>query len=221
MRIINVEQGSEAWESWRARPTASQFHRFITPARGQYSASATDYACEIVAKRLKVFTEPPPSFWMEWGADNEPNAVHSYERQTGAVAESVGFCLPDHTDAFGCSPDRLVGEDGLLECKCPKPETLIRLHAGGVVPDQYKPQLQGQLLVTGRAWVDFYAWHPELNPFLVRVEPDVEYQEKIAEALVQLLDEVLRIEKAVYREVHPIVAESMRKTEVNWRDDDE
>lgn len=216
MRIINCEQGSDEWVRWRARPTASNFSRVVTPARGDYSKTSTDYACEIVAKRLGVFTEPPPSFWMQWGTEHELNAVHAYERLMDTKTTKVGFCLPDHTDGFGCSPDRLVGDDGLLECKCPKPETLIRLHADGIVPDQYRPQLQGQLLVTGRAWVDFFAWHPELNPFCLRVEPDIDYQAKIADGLVKLLDEIQRIETKVRRQTHEIVCVPMVKSEPYW-----
>ena len=74
MRIIPVTeapQRSEAWERLRARPTASRFGKFTTHARGDYSASASAYAAEVVAKRLGVYVEPPPSFWMTWGVEHE------------------------------------------------------------------------------------------------------------------------------------------------------
>jgi hypothetical protein len=197
MRIVNCKQKTEEWDRWRARPTCSEFGSFITPAKGLYSAQATAYAAKIVAKRLGVYTEPPPSFWMEWGTEHEPHAKLAYTAETGNAVVEVGFILPDHTDAYGGSPDGLVGDDGLLECKCPSPETLIMYHAHGVLPDQYRPQVQGLLMISERQWCDFFAYHPDLPPFLIRVEPDYDYQKKIAESLLRLLEEIKRIEETL------------------------
>lgn len=208
MRIIDVIQGSEAWEGWRNRPTASEFGKFVTPARGDYSSQATAYAAKIVAKRLGVYTEPPPTFWMEWGIENEPNAKHAYTLQTGREIQDVGFILPNGTDAYGGSPDGLVGDDGGLEIKCPAPETLISYHATGEMPAQYRPQVQGLLFISGRAWWDFYVWHPELTAFLIRVEPDLEYHAKLAENLLLLLKEIERIEGLVRKMHHPVISPS-------------
>lgn len=195
MRIIDCRQQTEEWDRWRTgRPTASHFGDFVTPARGDYSAQATAYACRIIAQRLGVYVEPPPSFWMEWGVEHEPHAREEYERRTGREVTQVGFILPDDSDAYGGSPDGLVGEDGIIEIKCPAPETLIQYHAAGELPNQYKPQVQGLLMISGRAWCDFFAYHPDLPPFLLRVESDEKYQEKIAKALLKLLEEIERIE---------------------------
>jgi hypothetical protein len=216
MRIIECRQQSEEWDRWRNRPTASEFDSFITPARGDYSKQATGYAAKIVAKRLRVYTEPPPSFWMVWGNEQEPNARHAYTSATGREVVEVGFVLPDETDAFGGSPDGLVGDDGLIEIKCPAPETLIGYHAAGILPSQYKPQIQGLLLITGREWCDFFAFHPELTPFMLRIEADEKYQAKIANGLLSLLKEIERIESKVKRASHELVSIGMSKTEVNW-----
>jgi len=219
MRIINVRQQSEEWDRWRARPTASEFGKFCTPARGDYSSQAPAYAAKIVAKQLGVYTEAPPSYWMEWGIEHEPNAKHAYTLQTGREIQDVGFILPDNTDAYGGSPDGLVGDDGLIEIKCPAPETLISYHAEGVLPSQYKPQVQGLLFISGRAWCDFYAFHPELTPFLLRVEPDLKYQAKQAECLLLLLKEIQRIQEKVARMRHQLVSTSMRKDTVRFDDE--
>lgn len=219
MRIIDCEQQTEAWERWRNRPTASEFDKFVTPARGDYSAQATAYAAKIVAKRLGVYTEPPPSFWMEWGTEHEPNAKHAYELATGCQIRNVGFVLPDNTDAYGCSPDGLVGDDGVIEIKCPAPETLISYHASGELPVSYRPQVQGVLLVTGRKWCDFYAWHPELSPFCVRVEPDEAYQAKMAKALLTLLEEIARVESTVRRMRHELISIGASRSEMRFADE--
>jgi len=216
MRIIDCEQRTEEWERWRNRPTASQFYKFITPARGDYSKQATAYAAQVVAMRLGVYTEPPPSFWMEWGTEMEPNAKHAYAVQTGREIQDVGFILPDNTDAYGGSPDGLVGDDGLIEIKCPAPETLISYHAAGELPAQYRPQIQGLLLISGRAWCDFYVFHPELTPFLLRVEPDEKYQAKIADGLYKLLEEIERIESKVCKIRHKLAVEPMTQSNVRF-----
>lgn len=186
MRIIDCRQGSEEWDILRAtRPTASQFYRIITPKRGQLSTSHRDYACELVAKQLGLYTEPPPSYWMQWGLDHEAQARQSYATHVQRTVDEVGFVLPDDTDAYGGSPDGLIGDTGVLETKCPKPETLIRYHWDGELPVEYQPQVQGLLLITGCEYCDFFAWHPELQPFLVRVEPDEKYQDAMREVLVE------------------------------------
>lgn len=209
-------QGSEEWDRLRHRPTASEFSSFITPAKGDYSKQSTAYAAKIVAKRLGVYTEPPPSYWMEWGTEQEPNARHAYTLQTGSEVQEVGFIMPDDTDAFGASPDGLIGDDGILETKCPAPETLISYHAAGVLPIQYKPQLQGLLLISGRQWCDFYAFHPHLTPFLLRVERDEKYCAKMLYCLFKLRVEIATIEQRVKRVDHELVSVAGSHTEMRW-----
>lgn len=143
---------------------------------------------------------------MEWGTEHEPNAKHWYRKQHDVDVREVGFVLPDMTDAYGGSPDGLVGDDGLIEIKCPSPETLILYHANGEFPVDYRPQVQGLLMLTGRKWCDFVAWHPGLTPFVVRVEPDVKYHGAIVECLAKLLEEIGRIEAVVHRENHELVS---------------
>ena len=206
MRIIDVEQGSEAWQALRNRPTASNFDRIITAVRGDYAdRPARAYACEIVAKRLGVYTEPPPSYWMQWGTDNEPNAKHAYQIETGLEITPCGFALPDNTDAYGGSPDGLLGDDGMIEIKCPKPETIIQWHAMGGLPVDYRPQVQGLLMITGRQWCDFVGFHPGLSLYTYRVVPDFTYQTKIAGCLLKLLEDIQRIERLVRRQDHELV----------------
>jgi len=195
MRIIDCIPRSEEWHSWRNRPTASEFSSFITPARGDYAAGATDYASRIVMRRMGLDEEILPSQWMEWGVEHEDHAKRAYEVETGRTITDVGFVLPDHTDAFGGSPDGLVDPDGLIEVKCPAPWTLGVYHARGVLPAQYIPQIQGLMLITGRSWCDFWVWHPQVKPFLLLVKADVAYQAKIAAGLLKLLDEIKTIEE--------------------------
>ena len=207
MRIFNCLQNSEEWDRLRSgRPTASKFGCIVTPAKGQYSTQSVGYACELIAQRLGVYTEPPPSFWMEWGTEHEPIAVTAYEAITGRTTQTVGFVTPDDTDAFGGSPDRFIMDDGepirLLEVNCPKPETLLGYHIEGKLPDQYRAQVQGLLWITGLQVADFFAWHPELSPFLLEVERDEAYITAISKAMAKFLGELARMEQLVKRHDH-------------------
>jgi hypothetical protein len=94
----------------------------------------------------------------------------------------VGF-ITDDDHTIGCSPDRLVGEDGLLEIKAPLPHTQVEYWISGKVNDRFWPQLQGQLYVTQRRWVDIVCWHDVLPKIVMRVEPDEKFIELLGHEL--------------------------------------
>lgn len=198
MRVINCEQYStEWWEARRGIPTASAFDRIITAKTGKLSAGALGYAFELVADLAQLGPEPwlnEPGYEsaaMKRGTQTEHEARRFYEMERDVDVQRVGFCITDAGDA-GCSPDGLVGESGGLELKCP----LLKTHVGylyrGGLPDEYKPQVHGSLIVTGREWWDFLSYAPGLPPLLVRVEPD-DYTESLRHCLAefqQILAEV-------------------------------
>ena len=86
---------------------------------------------------------------------------------------------------MGCSPDRLVGDEGLLEIKAPLPHTQVEYWISGEVGERFRPQLQGQLYISQRRWVDIVCWHDELPKLVMRVEPD--------EKFIRALDRELQI----------------------------
>ena len=112
-----------------------------------------------------------------------------YETQFDCDTQPVGFVTTDD-GMVGCSPDRLVGEVGLLELKCPAPQTQVAYLVDRAVDAKYKPQTQGQLFVTGREWVDVFAYHPELPFVPVRTERD-EVFIKCLEALLQSFNDYM------------------------------
>lgn len=217
MRIIDCQQRSEEWDRWRNRPTASGFGSFVTPVKAEYSKQATSYAATIVAKQLGVYSEAPPTWAMERGIELEPSAKLAYTAMTGRAIEEVGFIMPDDCSLYGGSPDGLVGTDALIEIKCPLAETLIGYHVKGDLPAIYKPQVQGLMLISGRPRVDFFGFHPELEPFLLPVEADYEYQTRIAECLLLLLEEIKQIKACVKRQEHPL-APSESQDDLKWEE---
>lgn len=180
MIVHDVTQGEAAW--FRAKlglPSASEFDHLVKKDGGLTGKSARTYA-----KRLTyeiVTNEPLPSVntdWMQRGNDLEPEAVRMYEFQTDSQCESIGF-VTDDDRTMGCSPDRFVGEDGGLEIKCPAGWTHIDYLLNPKHGEQYRQQVQGTLLITGRKWWDRMFYHPLLDPVIIRFKADLNYQRLI------------------------------------------
>ena len=132
------------------------------------------------------WTQPPweseTTVYMDLGKTREEEAVRLYEHTTGRETQEVGFCTTDDGQ-IGCSPDRLVGDEGLLEVKCPLPSTQVGYLLHGELPTEYTLQVQGQLYVTGRAWCDFLSYFPGLPPLLLRVRPEPTVQAALKKQL--------------------------------------
>lgn len=189
---LDVAQGSHEWHAARlGLPTASQFHRIISPKTLKPSESASGYLHELLAEwLLGVPLDSASSDFMERGKALEEQAVAWYELQRGVDAERVGFCLTDDRRA-GCSPDRLVGEDGGLELKCPSPAVHVGYLLDGIAA-KYLPQIHGAMWVTGRPWWDALSYHPDLPPALVRIERDQDYIVPLSEAVTAFCDRLAR-----------------------------
>lgn len=166
-----MEQNSPEWFELRAGiPTASSFSKIITPT-GKPSDSADKYMDSLLAEYMAgtSLNEGFDNYWTRRGNILEPDGRDEYEYITGEKVEIIGFCTLDDGSA-GYSPDGFSGE-GLLEIKCPKPETMILRYKEGF-PDTYKPQCQGGLWITGKPWIDFYCYHPKMKPYIERIYRD-------------------------------------------------
>ena len=187
----NMEQGSPEWHTIRCGiPSASNFGKILS-ATGKASTSAKAYMDSLLADWLagKAVDVTQSTMWMERGTELEAEAREAYTFITGREVKQVGFCMEDDK-RWGCSPDGLVGENGGLEIKCPKASTLVKYYHMLCCPSEYYPQVQGSLFVTGREWWDFFAYHPDLRPLLVRVERDKEYIKKQEGALMKFVNEM-------------------------------
>ena len=185
-RIIACEQGSLEWHAARRGiPTASEFHKILTAKTEKISTQSDDYICELIGELhsqfLPKWAQSYTSRAMDYGAETEAEARNFYAMATDEPVERVGFIVTDD-GRYGCSPDALVGIDGGLELKCPALKTHVRYLLQGELPPDYKAQVHGALLVTGRPWWDFLSYAPGLPAFLVRVRPDG-FTEKLRTAL--------------------------------------
>ena len=133
---------------------------------------------------------------MQWGIDHEDDARTAYEVHTGNLVELTGFIPHPEVKYLGASPDGLIDDEGILEIKCPNPATHIGYLRGGVVPEEYRPQVLLQLVVTGRKWCDFVSYDPrakELAFFCVRWTPTQEERDALLEECKKFLEETEKV----------------------------
>lgn len=177
MKIIDVDQGSPEW--LRARlgiPSASGFNKIVTPGGDKCKKSVRDqYMQELLAEELlgEPIKDLGSLYWIERGKMLEPDAAKLYEMQTDRETTCIGFITNDE-GTVGCSPDRFTKDGGLLEIKCPAPQTHVGYMMCGF-DEKYKPQVQGQLWITGLEWCEWFSYHPEMPPVTMRIHRDEEY----------------------------------------------
>lgn len=178
-----LQQTYEWFEARCGCLTASRATAVINRRKdGKPLAGYADMVNTLIQERVtgeivSLYTTPA----MQWGIDHEDEARARYEEESGNVVQLAGFVLHPEIDFFGASPDGLVGEEGLVEIKCPNTGTHLDRWLAGVVPEEYKPQMMVQLLCTGRKWVDFVDYDPRCATCLpgteymcVRYEPTAE-----------------------------------------------
>lgn len=167
--LLDLEQGSPEWIQARVGlVTASRcFDMANTTTKGKYTAAHESYRDELVCEILTG--QPFPQHVtkeMEWGSAQEPFARAAYELREGVLVDTVGFVVHPSIDRFGCSPDGLVGEDGLIQIKCPTTRTHLNWIRGGVLPEEHMVQMIAELACTQRRWIDFVSYDPRLPEHL-------------------------------------------------------
>ena len=188
-----MEQRTDEWHQARVgKVTASRVADVIAKTKTGWGASRGNYMAELIAERLTG--QPASSFSnaaMQWGTDTEPQARAAYEFFSGIAVSEVGFVDHPKIEKSGASPDGLIGDDGLIEIKCPNTATHLDTVLSEKVPTKYATQMQWQMACTGREWCDFFSFDPRLPPnlqtFTKRIERD---DERIAE-LEKLVGEFL------------------------------
>lgn len=157
-------QGSDEWKAARlGKVTASRVADVIARTKTGYGASRKNYLAELVAERLTgVPAEGYTNAAMQWGTDTEPQARAAYEFFADLTVEEVGFIPHPTIGHSGASPDGLVGDDGLVELKCPNTATHIDTLLTKAVPAKYVTQMMWQLACTDRQWCDFVSFDPRM-----------------------------------------------------------
>jgi putative phage-type endonuclease len=173
-----IIQGSDEWKRLRlGKVTASRVADVIAKTKTGYSSSRANYMAQLIAERL---TDAPAETYtnaaMQHGTDTEPEARAAYEFYQGVTVKEVAFVAHPKIDQAGCSPDGLVGPDGLVEIKCPNTATHLETLLGQSVPGKYEAQMQFQMACTGAAYCDFVSYDPRMPEnmrlFIKRVKRD-------------------------------------------------
>jgi putative phage-type endonuclease len=199
MPLVEVDQQTPEWLQMRVgMVTASRVSDVITKRKrgeGELKARA-DYRTEVISEILtgrsaEHYVTPE----MDWGTDHEPEARATYEVRLDREALPGGFAIHDNIPRFGASPDGLIGEDGLVEIKCPTTATHLEWLIAGVVPEEHKPQMDAEMACANRKWCDFVSFDPRLPKKLqLFIRPYLRDDVRIAAmeaAVLTFLEEVI------------------------------
>lgn len=177
--MAEVVQGSDQWKALRlGRVTASRVADATDFLKnGKASAKRETYLGELIAERLTgIAVEKYQNELMRHGTAMEPDARALYEFLHGVEVAQVAFVEHPTIAMAGCSPDGLVGDDGLIEIKAPSTSTHVDTLLAQAIPDEYRKQCLWQMACTGRAWCDFVSYDcrlpPHLSMFVCRLERD-------------------------------------------------
>jgi hypothetical protein len=193
MQIIECEQNSPEWFAARlGRVTASGMDRIITPT-GMESKSADKYMNELIGE---IITGESADGWKgnahsDRGKEWEPQAAEFYQTLRDVELQRVGFIVSD--DGFvGCSPDYLIGADGMLEIKTGLPHILIEYYLSGKLEQDHRPQTQTGLWVGERQWIDTMLYHPLMKPIIIRSQRNEPYLNSMAGMVARFRQNMLR-----------------------------
>ena len=160
-----IEQRTEAWLQLRlGKVTASRVADIMAKTKTGVSASRQNYLIELALQRVTGNIEPMyTNDAMAWGTATEPQARVDYEVKTGNFVDQIAFVEHPTIEWFGCSPDGLVGNDGLIEIKCPNSATHWATIKDKKPPNKYVIQMQTQMACTNRQWCDFVSFDPIMH----------------------------------------------------------
>jgi putative phage-type endonuclease len=190
-----ITQGTPEWHQLRMGfVTASRIKDVIAKTKSGYSTSRKNYRDELVKQRFGIPSENFSSTAMQHGTETEPVARSLYEIKHDLIVQEAPFIKHSTIEMAGMSPDGLVGDDGLIEIKCPNSSTHFDYLLDGIVPETYKPQMAWQMACSGRQWVDFISYDnrvPEdMQYFEIRYERDNDYIAMLESEVIEFLKEV-------------------------------
>lgn len=195
-----IEQGTSEWFSARlGKVTASRIADVMARTKSGYSASRTNYMMDLLCQRLTGNREEGyTNAAMQRGIDLEPLARSAYEVFSGKAVTETGFIVHPKYSDIGASPDGLVGDDGLIEIKCPNTAQHVACLQKGEPDSKYWWQMQCQMACTDRLWCDFVSFDdrmPEqLQLFVCRVDRDEQALDTMLTECLEFLGELGKLE---------------------------
>lgn len=205
------DQRSPEWKALRlGRVTASRIADLTAQTKSGWSTSRANYAAELVLERLTGnIANGYTNAAMEYGIEQEPHARSAYCFMTDASVEEVGFIEHPTIAESGCSPDGMVGDDGMIEIKCPLPATHLQTLLSQEIDGRYVKQIQWQLTCAERKWCDYVSYRPDfpapMQLFIKRVTFDAPAVATLTDQVREFLAEV---EKTVAQLKHRFLREA-------------
>lgn len=206
--IHYFEQGSDEWHAIRiGKATSSKANAIIKKLKGGgYSAAREDYAYDLAIERLTGESQDPDLSrvsWVQDGKNREEEARQLYSFMFDAEPVKIGFATHPTIDMFGASTDSLVGDNGLLEIKCPKAKTHYETLLNKQIPSEYIAQVDSEVACAEREWVDFVSYHPSFPPHLrlIKIRRDrneraiAELEAEVKAFLAEVSETVKRLEE--------------------------
>ena len=193
---MTIEQGSPEWFALRSgKVTASRVADILAKTKTGPSASRQNYLIELALQRTTgIIQESYTNAAMEWGTQTEPQARVAYEVNTNNFVDQVAFIDHPNIAWFGCSPDGLVSDRGLVEIMCPNSATHWEYFKSKEPPKKYFIQMQAQMAVSGRDWCDFISFDPRMPDrsqlLIAQVPRDSEFILFMEAEIKQFLSEV-------------------------------
>ncbi len=184
-----MQQGSDEWKAARlGKVTASRVADVVARTKTGWGASRANLMAMLICERLTGQSQDGyTNDAMRWGIETEPQARDAYAFWMDYDVEQVGFIDHPRIAMSGASPDGLIGDDGLVEIKCPSSATHIDFLLSGQIPDKYVKQMMWQMACTGREWVDYVSFDPRL-PVDLRIKINRVY--RVAKMIQDLENDV-------------------------------
>jgi len=193
---MESNQGTQEWfEIRKGKLTASHAQQIGNNGKG-----LNTYIHELMAEYYSTQEkEQLTNKHIERGLELEPIARDIYELETGDTVTQTGFI--ELNEYAGCSPDGLIGENGLIEIKCINDTDYFRHLLYGIeeVDTKYLWQVQMQMLVTNRNWCDLVVYNPNFSQSLIifRIEKDEEKQDALKKGIETGIELIKQIKEKI------------------------
>jgi len=198
--FMDIQQGSDEWFQMRlGKVTASKIADLMSKIKSGESAGRKKLKNELVrerltGKRVQGYTNAA----MERGTALEPLARASYEVKRGLFVDQIAFVNHPVISMAGCSPDGMIGSDGLIEIKCPLPDNHLEhfINDGKDLVSRYYAQVQFQMACCGvdRKWCDLVSFDPDISEplqlFIKRIYRDEDFISQAEAEVIEFNNEV-------------------------------
>jgi len=196
MKIYNFKQGTDEWLKIRiGKFTGSDFHTFLgnsVTKENELYKKAAERITKVKSDSCKFSNKHT-----DRGHELEPEARNLYELLYGQQVEEVGFIELD--EFTGCSPDGLIGQDGMIEIKCKDNHTFLKqtIKKEKWIEPQYRTQIQFNLYVSDRKWCDYVCYNPNFKNslYVERINRNEDEITKIKQCLIECNNKINEIIK--------------------------